>query len=347
MIRFAAALVLWAFGSSAALAAAANELYAVSGVAVDATAESATAARDAALAEDRPVAWQRLYRKLTPQSAWPRQPALDDMALQRMIQSFQVANERRSTTRYLAEVTYRFNPAEVQRQLRTAGVPFAETQGRPVLVIPVMGGKFDLTTPWGRAWASPAVSQGLVPVVLPAGDAQDLEVLGRPELSQLDWAALAPLAERYSVTQIVIAQATPEGNATQLIMLNPMGKQTESLAFARGTFVTTADAASMKIAEVWKDRSAVDYGQRGRLAVDVDFRSLEEWSRIRTQLASVRSVSQIDLLGMSVNEARIELSYFGRPEQLRDIFQQQNLDFRAVGRTWRLQLANAASVAAP
>jgi hypothetical protein len=347
MIRLAAALVLWAFGSTAALAAAAGgELYAISGVAVDATAESATAARDSALAEGRPVAWQRLFRRLTPQTEWAKQPQLDDMALQRMILSFRVANERRSTTRYLADVTYQFNPTEVGRVMRQAGVAFAETQGRPVLLIPVMGGKFDLNTPWGRAWANPSVSQGLVPITLPRGDVDDIRVLSQPDLTQLDWAALEPLATKYGVAQVVIALATPEGNATQLIMVNAQGKQTESLAFARGTFVTTADAAAMKIAEVWKDRSAVDYGQRGRLAVDVDFRSLEEWARIRNQLAAIRSVSEVALIGMSLNEARVEFTFFGRPEQLRDIFQQQSLDFRAVGRAWRLQLAGAAPATA-
>ena len=346
MIRFAAALVFWAFGSSAALAAAAD-LYTVSGVQVDATAESATAARDAAVAEGRPVAWQRLFRRLTPQSAWPRQPELDDMALQRMILSFGVVNERRSTTRYLGEVTYRFNQAEVQRVLRQGGVPYAETQAQPVLLVPIMQGKFDLATPWGRVWANPAIGQGLVPVILPTGDAEDMALLSRPDLTQLDWAALQPLVRRYNVPQVVIATATPEGTAAQLVIINATGKQTESLAFARGNFVTTADAAAMKIAEVWKDRSAVDYGQRGRIAVDVEFRSLEEWARIRNQLGAVRSVADVDLLGLSVNEARIELSYFGRAEQLQDIMKQQNLDFRPVGRGYTLALARAAALAAP
>jgi hypothetical protein len=210
-----------------------------------------------------------------------------------------------------------------------------------------MNGKFDLTTPWARAWTNPGIAQGLVPIMLPTGDAEDLMVLSTPDLTQLDWAAVQPLVRRYNVPQVVIATALPEGNAAQLIMINATGRQTESLAFARGTFVTTADASAMKIAEVWKDRSAVDYSQRGRIAVDVEFRSLEDWARIRRQLAAVRSVTEVALLGMSVNEARIELAYVGRPEQLQDTMRQQNLDFRAAGRGAYLLGLTTAAAAVP
>ena len=345
MYRVAALTLLLICIAAPAMAAA--ELYTVSGVVVDATAESATAARDQALAQGRPIAWQRLFRRLTPPSVWPRQPQLDDNALLRAIRSFEVANERRSTTRYLGEMTYHFNPGEVQRLLRQSGVPYAETQSRPVLVIPLIGGRYDPASPWTKAWTSPPVAQGLVPVLLPTGDAADQAILGRPDLSQLDWAALAPLSRRYGVNQIVIATATPDGNATQLVEISQGTRQTESLAFARSNFIATADAASVKIAEGWKNRVAVDFGLRGRLNVDVSFASPDDWSRIRSILGSVRSITDVDIVGLSLSEARVELGYVGKPEQLRDAMTEQNLDFRAVGGSYTLAIGGPAQVATP
>ena len=347
MIRYAVALVFWAIFASSAAQAAAADLFTVSGIPVDATADSATAARDRALAEGRPVAWQRLFRRLTPSSAWGRQPQLDDTALQRIIRSFDVANERRSTTRYLADITFHFNGGEVQRILRGAGVPFAETQARPVLVIPIVGGRFIPGNPWARAWTTPAVAQGVVPVVLPTGDAADREILDRPNLAQLTWEDFAPLVRRYGVGQVIIATASPDGNAAQLTALSATGRQTDSLAFARSTFAATAEQAALKIAEDWKARSAVDYNQRGRLLVDVEFDSLEDWMKIRTQLGSIRSVTDVDVLGLSVGEARIDMAYVGRQEQLRDVLTQQNLDFRPAGGGYVLQLGATAASAAP
>lgn len=339
MFRFAAAVLFCAFLGGPPAFAAAADLFSVGGIQVDATAESATAARDQALAQGRPAAWAKLFRRLTPPAAWAKQPELDDNALQRIIRSYEVGNERRSTTRYLAEITYNFNPADVQRILRQAGVPYTVTQAKPALVIPLVDGKYDPAGPWAQAWGHDDIAQGLVPVVLPMGDAQDLLVLTRPDLAQLDWAAYAPLARRYGAAEVVIASATPEGNSAVVTEITPTGRQSSSFAFARSTFQATAEAAAMRIAEGWKSRAAVDYGQRSRLLADVEFASPDEWSRIRTQLSNVKSIADLDVIGVSLHEARIELSYFGKPDQLKDAMAQQNLDFSTVGGQYLLQLA--------
>ena len=74
----------------------------------------------AAIAQGRAKAFQIIYRRLTRQADWTRQPALDLPGLLRISRGYSVANERRSTTRYVADVTYAFNPDAVARLLRGA-----------------------------------------------------------------------------------------------------------------------------------------------------------------------------------------------------------------------------------
>jgi hypothetical protein len=296
---------------------------------VDATARSATAARDIALANGRPIAWQRLYRRITPPTAWDRQPSPDDALLQRLILSMQIANERRSTTRYLADVT---------------GIRFAEAQARPVLVVPTVNGVYDLESEWARSWAQPSIAQGLVPVILPFGDAADQPVLGQAELAGLEWDALAPLAQRYDVEEIVIARATPDGNAAQLNIVSPQGRQVETLAYANSNFAATADAAAQLLAQDWKETAAVDYSRRSQIITDVLFNAPQDWAAIRQRLANVRTVAGIDVLGLSVSEARVALSYFGQAEQLSSAMAQQDLIFDAAQDGYLLQLGNERAV---
>ena len=113
---FAAALLL------AVPASAQDSLYTVSGVHVDAGAASTTEAFNAAITQGRGRAFQILFRRLTRQADWTKQPALDAQTLVRMARGFTVANERRSTTRYVADVTYMFNPDAVARTLRAAQI---------------------------------------------------------------------------------------------------------------------------------------------------------------------------------------------------------------------------------
>ena len=80
-------------------ARAGSDPYSVSGIVVDASASSATQAQTIAINSGRARAWTTLYRRLAKQEDWSRQPTLDDTTLQRLVRSYLVSNERRSTTR--------------------------------------------------------------------------------------------------------------------------------------------------------------------------------------------------------------------------------------------------------
>jgi len=338
-----------AFGAAAVNAAPAPDLFTVTGVKVDATAESATTARDQAMSEGRPVAWTRLFRRLVAQGNWSKQPQLDENTLLRMIRSFEVANERRSTTRYLADVTYHFNPAAVRAALRQAGVPYTEARARPALVIPVIAGKpgVDAMSPWFAAWKDPVLQQGLVPFVLPDGDAQDSDVLSRPDIAQADWAALAPVARRYNAAEVIIAVASEDAKTVQLVEISATQRLPASFAYANSTFLADAEAIAEKAYETWKSRAAVNFATRARLTADVQFDSLDDWAKIRKQLGAVRAVSDMDVIGISLHEAEVALTYAGRPEQLRDAMAQQDLSLINADGQYTLQLAGKSASNAP
>ena len=319
--------------------APAGDLFTVSGVHVDATAESATAARDHALSDGRPIAWQRLYRRLTPQTSWDKQPQLDDNALQRVIRSFEVVNERRSTTRYLADVTYHFNAGDVRRMLRDASAPLAETRARPVLVLPVTTGKgYDANSAWTKAWSDPALSEGVVPFVLPTADGQDMAILSRGDIGALDWTALRNMAGRYDATEVVVAQLGGDG-AISVRYVTPTGVETQSIGVAPGAYGPVTDAVSRKLGDAWKLRSAVDYGKTSSLVADAGLASLQDWTAMRTKLSQVKMVTDVAVQGMSLHEVQMQITYYGRPEQLADGFSQQDLDLHMDGGVYTLRVA--------
>lgn len=332
---------------AAPVASAQGDLFSVTGIRVDATAESAQTARDAAMAQGRPEAWSRVYRRLTPSAMWGRQPRLTDAQLFRLIRSFEVSGERRSTTRYLADVTFHFNPVAVRQFLRQSGVSFTETRSRPALVIPVVAEQpFDPMSPWSVAWSDESRRQGLVPMILPEADPDTTDVLSGVDLAQADWASLAPLAQRYNAGVVVVAIASADGRSVRSIEISTTARTPSSFAFAQPNFPALADAVTDKVAETWKSRSSVDYATRARLVADVQFNSLEEWSRIRTQLGAVRAISDFEVVGLARNEAEVDLAYFGRVEQLRDAMAQQNLNLVNGVAGWSLQLGGATAESA-
>lgn len=330
-----------------AMAAPAPDLFTVSGVKVDASAESATAARDIAMTQGRPAAWTKLYRRLTAASMWAKQPQLDENALLRLIRSFEVAGERRSTTRYLADVIFHFNPVAVRALLRQYNIAYTDTRSRPALVIPVIAGKvgFDPLSPWAMAWNDPGLQQGLVPFVLPMIEGPEVALLSRPDLGQLDWASLAPLVRRYNVGAVIVASASDDAKTVQMVEISATARVAASFAYAQSTFPADAEVIAERAAEAWKTRTSVDFATRARLIADVSFDSLDDWSKIRERLGSIRAITGFDVVGLALHEAEINVTYSGRQEQLRDALAQQNLQLSNSNGQFSLQIAGATAAA--
>jgi hypothetical protein len=120
------ATVVFSSTASAAPPIEAPDQFSVIGVKVDATALSPRAARDLAMTQGRPLAWSMLFRRFTGQPIWGMEPQLAESELLGLILSSDAGNIRRNTTRYLADVTFHFNPEAVRQLLRRSNIVFTE-----------------------------------------------------------------------------------------------------------------------------------------------------------------------------------------------------------------------------
>jgi hypothetical protein len=91
----------------------------------------------------------------------------------------------------------------------------------------------------------------------------------------------------------------------------------------------------------------VSFATRARLTADVQFDSLDDWAKIRTHINAVKAVADMDVTGLALHEAEIQLTYFGRPEQLRDALAQQNLSLVNAAGQFTLQLAGKSAANVP
>src|SRR6516162_5567821 len=100
-------------------------------VRVDATGDSVAAARELARVDGQRRALVLVIDRLsgTPDSL--KLPKLDDKAITDMVESFEVANERMSAVRYLADYTFHFRPSKVRRLVHVVDNASAETGNKP------------------------------------------------------------------------------------------------------------------------------------------------------------------------------------------------------------------------
>ena len=195
VIACALLLVIAVLRTEPALAQDSDDAYSAT-VKVDATADSAAAARDAARLDGQRRALATVVGRLSGSSEPATLPKLDDKAITDMVASFEVANERMSTVHYVADYTFHFRPAKVRRLVRVAETPptdsgnkstasgkaAAESGTRSIVVLPVYqdGARlvlWDDPNGWRAAWAQRQTDSGAIRLVLPLGDATDLATI--------------------------------------------------------------------------------------------------------------------------------------------------------------------------
>ncbi|MEO1015620.1 MAG: DUF2066 domain-containing protein [Pseudomonadota bacterium] len=219
----------------AGVASAEDSVFVVAKVPVQASADTATQAKDRAQDAGRRRALDILLRRLTPEAEWrylpslaasEPAPALADgeiggvkqpieitgRELVALEQSFEVYEEKSSSRLYRAFITYRFKPNSVRRLLKDAALPYSEAQTRTALVLPVLqtdSGVYlwEANNPWMAAWKSRPYTHELTPFVAPAGDVEDEATITANGALSLDIDAAADMARRYGISQVVVAHA--------------------------------------------------------------------------------------------------------------------------------------------
>ncbi len=117
-------------------AAAQQSGFVVQGVLAEASAENATAARERAFASGLRAAWATLVSREAPADQ-ARLSAISPEDLDRLVESFEVENERVGATRYAALLTVFFRPDAVRALL--ASRPSAGPIARIEVVAPLSG----------------------------------------------------------------------------------------------------------------------------------------------------------------------------------------------------------------
>jgi hypothetical protein len=333
----ALALALWCL-SSVAPAQAADDLYTVSGVHVDASAASSSEAANIAIAQGRPKAWQILYRRLTREEDWPHQPALDPATLVRVSRGYVPTNERRSTTRYVADVTYEFNPEAVARVLRDANIAFAQAAVHRILLVP-MSPAYN-NGPWAQAFTSPSLHDSVVPFALPvASDAPDL---GGLDFDNASWDDVAAAAGHVNATEAALVQMV-SANGKMTVNIRRLGQggtaaktsvDVPLLQTLSATYPAAAQTALATIDDLWKSRAVVNVNSRGTLIADVRVSSLEQWGAIQAALAGIDNVTGVQVVAMDVGYARLSIAYQGSQDQLHDAMGGQGLNLSGRPGAW-------------
>jgi len=344
-----------------AVAAERSDVFTVS-IPVDATAASASLARDVARLQGEHQAYSQLLDRITLARDRARLPAASDADLNDLIQGFEVANERRSTVRYLANYTFHFRADVVEQKLRAADIPFAVTMSKPLVVLAVLETASGPVlwadpNPWRQAWAGATLPSALVPLMAPLGDIEDVAAINAQAADGGDGARLEALSANYAGADVLVTRATVKQagdtkeidvTSTRFVPDNPGAEQTWVATYTGNPgesdpdFLARAVAGTVdQVEDAWKQANIINYHQTGSLIASVPISDLKAWLAIRDRLGAVPSIQQTDLLSLDKQRALVALHYVGDATQLKLALAQRNLDLSGSDPAWVLQRRSA------
>ena len=332
--RLLVLLALALLPAAAPAGAQESEVFTVRDVVVDVTAGSSAGARDQAIGQAQSQAFDMLVRRLTPRSDGRQAAALAGGGVETLVDSFEVQEERSSAVRYIGTFTVRFRPAAVRQLLLSNGVRYAEVRSKPVLVLPVehAGGQpvlWERETAWRQAWAENASPDGLLPVLVPAGDVEDVAAVGAAEAVAGQADALARIAQRYGAGEVLVAEVGEGVSGVKLTRHRPGGRPDTDQAPLQGAgpepYAAAVTAVVERMEEEWKRRNLVETGAESLLTAAVPIQGMQDWAETRKRLSQVPTVTRTRVVSLNRSEAVVELAYLGDVERLRTALAQRDL----------------------
>lgn len=338
-----------------AAAAPQDAAYTIGNYPVDATAQDAVRAKDKALADGQQAAFRSLLKRIVPVTAYQRLKRLPQVKAADLIDGVAVRSERNSSTQYIANLDFSFQPQAVRNLLRREGVPFIDAQAPKTVVVPVLrdtGGAYLADKSWTDAWSGLDLEHSVSPVALGGWTGAITPETMKAALSG-DAAAGGALAAEFKSDRVVLAIAEIDKGAKKLNVVLTGNDAVGSFALKRSLRLHGDTGYAMELSAViglgvlegrWK---AVQADARGGVAtiagpgeliqLQVEFATLAQWNEMRRQLEATAGVEDVEIGTISARSADVSLRFPGGPERLADALAAQRLSLRNAGGLWSLR----------
>jgi hypothetical protein len=368
----ALALLIVAFAAPDRAARADDDPFSAT-VTVDATSDTVAKARDLARIDGQRRALTAIVDRLTGGPGTAKLPKLSDTQITDLVASFEVANEKMSAVRYVADYTFHFRAAEVRKLLQTAGITIepntagdagnnpTDTGAKAVVVVlPVYQTSeratlWDEPNPWRQAWTQRSGTSAGTRLVVPAGDAGDALAIDADKARAGDAGALAAIARKNGADEVLVMLAAQRsgdpGGLDITVKRYRLGQLVDSHADSvdanpgevqAALFRRAADTIASDITSGWKNVKEPGAGSQTRLVATLPINGLDDWLKLRDRIAALPTVRKIDVKSLSRQEATIEIQYAGTIDELKASLGGIDLNLQGSESNWRLARSGGA-----
>lgn len=350
------------------------DIYTIYNIEVDETSRNVATARDRAMRKGQRQALVRLFRRIILTADMKKLPEFSDLDVQDYISGFEINNERRSNVRYIASLVVHFNRDKINDLLSNNQIPFAETLGRAVSVLPVFEESgtlrlWERDNLWRKAWQDYDMINNLVPVDTPSPTLKNRFYISALQAKNDYQRSIRSYIEKSALNELIVAVASLRKSASgDQIALDIYLKQNSLVDEAdyvpttltvnlpaydetgksnlEALYQAGVDAATAWVDDLWKMQVLVNYGISSKIAVHGDLEAINDWVILQRQLEKVNLVKNVDLKSLNIKTVNLEIEFSGEAEQLVLSLAQQGVRLTQDEETtdWEIGLTNVATM---
>ncbi len=337
-------------------ARAADTLYDVAKVSVDATDKDAVAAKAKGMKAAELDALEVVLKRLMPVSAYAQLPDLTQQNVEDLVASVSIRSERNSATRYIASLDVSFNPEAVKQLLDAQNLPYSETRAEAISILPLVldggGVKSEGSEGWYQAWEGLDLTHSVTPATI-LKPRPDLTAETVKSVLGGDAQAFALMQTKYSYAPLVIAVGeVGDGGkfTTRLVGADSVGtinfghtdifggnaqqaaQRAAAMAFGiiENRWKVTQAPAETTPAEPGGEAGA-EQGQTPQVPRNVQavvqFSGLRDWQEIRARLMRVAGIEALEVNALSARAASITFDFAGSLGKLQAALDQNGFAF--------------------
>ncbi len=324
----------------------ANQVFKIENIEVDETSHTAIAAREKALEIGQKKAWELLVRRVTLPDKNSQIVELSFDEIKSLVQSYEVVRERVSPVRYLATLTFVFNPNLVREFFLKNGVMFSETPSLPILLIPVfetngVARLWKTPNPWMNVWKESFYDNGLIPFIIPEGDLKDRKYLSTAQATGEKLVHFNPIMKKYGVHKVVVAKVSRKFDLVDNLPFLEFTSRAPGHNDFEETIIDIIKISSdtdlndlmnsgkqktiTSLNEAWKKQNQVVSDVQQRISVEIPILSLEHWLSIRSKLRDIGTVKTSNLVSLTKERALVDFWIMGTLKQLDNALQYKRL----------------------
>ena len=312
------------------------DIFTVRDVYVEKTTENASDSRQAAIAESEILAFQKLIELIVSDKDIPKIKDTPPDEISRLIKSFEVDEEKISGNTYKAAFHVSFNQNEVKKFLQKKEIALVEKKNSPTLILPIysyVNGQQELwetSNPWWQAWSGAISENKNSSIILPLGDIEDLSALNIEDIKSSNLDKINELAKKYDAKDTLVVEAKFDdtkftGKPIIEVSIRLLDKDSDNKKDVsyEGSYEQTKDEFFNSTVKDIIEKLETDWIRKVEVKLDLDkqnnqgksvalsipIKNLKDWLGIKSKIESIDYVSKIEVLGLTSNEAKINMFY--------------------------------------